>query len=101
MPPVRHPLTPLRSPVWNDILAIISHHIERTLTGPCVEEPTNVVCLEELTVVVECLPVIGVLGNSNISVTSCVAVIGGPSPLCLYTYYISLWCELVGVESRV
>jgi hypothetical protein len=72
----------LRLPVGDNIATAVVDNIESILTQPGVEEPTNVLLLEVGAVVVESLPVVGVLSDTKVGVSG-VVVGRTPGPLSL------------------
>lgn len=72
----------LGPPVRDNVATVGVDNVESVLAPPCVEEPANVLLLEVSAVVVESLPVVGVLSNAKVLVSG-VVVGSTPSPLSL------------------
>lgn len=66
------------------VLAVTEVVIESVLSLPCVDEPTNLVLLEELAVVIHVVPVSRILVGANISLAALVVLVRTPA-----SHYVS------------
>lgn len=69
-----------RSPIWDNVARTIRlHNVKLIFTLPRMQEPTNILLLEPLAIVIKGLPVLGILGNANVTLSGIVVRLA-PSP---------------------